>query len=142
MNRVGSFIGLVQEGRNPAIRDGSADPFGCAYRQLCPRVRVAVSESTFRTSRGQAVSEALSADSWEGPSPNRESHRALRQQHSDTESTDPGIRSTWVESNLIWQQHLDPRTTLDGTERREKWRISLTREAGHWRVCGFTRVAG
>lgn len=50
-NRVSWFLSDVVQGRDPNIRGGVDDPFGCAYAQLCSDLRARVSEAEFRASR-------------------------------------------------------------------------------------------
>jgi hypothetical protein len=131
-NRVAWFMSDVQQGRDPNITGGVGDPFACACDQLCEEIRSRVSEAQFRVSRGEAVSEALTAETWLGPS--AYSDRGLREQYSDMETLDPTIRSASAEATLLWS------TMYPESEHREKWRISLVREGENWRVCGFERL--
>ena len=65
-NRVQYSLGDVQQGRDPRITGGVADPFGSAYAQLCSALKRTTSEAQFRHSRASAISSVLTADSEQG----------------------------------------------------------------------------
>lgn len=133
-----AFFGDVQQGRNSWISGGVQDPFGCAYRSLCDSFQQQVTESEFRQSEGEAVSKALSADSYSGTRSSSGAYRVgVDVQHDDTDTLEPELSSTWTMADLSWAEHIDERTIVEGSTRTETWRVELLREEGEWRICGF-----
>lgn len=137
-NRVVWFFGDVQQGRNPWTTGGVDDPFGCAYSSLCNSLRRDVSESEFRESQGEAVSQALSADSYSGSRSDTGEYRlGVDVQHDGMDTLDGEISSSWSNADLSWSEHIDDRTIVEGSTRTETWRIDLVSEEGDWKVCDF-----
>jgi hypothetical protein len=48
--------------------------------------------------------------------------------------------ATWEEVELTWFTHLGPNTVQHGSERKERWRVDVVKEAGQWRVCELRRA--
>jgi hypothetical protein len=136
-NVISWFFTDVQQGRDPRIEGGVSDPFGCAYGLLCRAQQDRVSENQFRTSRGEAISDALSADTWAGPSVYVD--RGLAE-GPDLDTDDPSVEATWSEAELSWYRYADDGDGTVGLARLEHWRIDLVREAGEWRLCDLHRV--
>ena len=112
------------------------DPFACAYAQLCREIRDRVTEAEFRKTRGEAVSEALSADSFSAARSETGAYRVgVDEERPDEETLERDVLSTWNDAELIWNERVDNRETY----RKERWRIDVVREVGAWRVCGFSR---
>jgi hypothetical protein len=133
------FFGDLQQARDPEIQGGVDDPLGCAYHLLCAAQRDRVTESRFRDTRGEAVSPALSADTWAGPSA-YDTH-GLKEQHTiGQDLDDPGLMSTWTEFEATWFTHAGD--VIRGVDRVEHWRVDFVKEDGNWRVCGLRRVEG
>jgi hypothetical protein len=130
-----TFLGDVQDARDPMIMGGPSDPWQCAYDVLCDRQRDRVSAQQLRDSRGEALSPLLSADTHAGPSAYVD--RGLRSQH--TYPWDD-VESTWIEVEAAWYERIDARTVVTDSRREEHWRVDLVRESGDWRVCGFAPV--
>ncbi|MFV0316164.1 MAG: hypothetical protein ACK5O2_04275 [Microthrixaceae bacterium] len=132
------LFGDVQQGRNSWISGGGDDPFGCAYSSLCDNLQRDVSESEFRQSKGEAVSEALSADSYSGSRSDSGDYRiGVDVQHDDIETLDSELSATWRNADLSWSERIDERTIVEGSTKTETWRIDLIRQRGEWKVCGF-----
>jgi len=131
-NRAQYFLGDVQQGRDPAIAGGVDDPFGCAYDQLCQVIRDEVPEQRFRSSRGEAVSSALSATTESGARHGDFEQVGVDAQYDDMKTLDPTISTAWENVDFSWSDA--------GGPRKETWRLDFVRDRADWRVCGFTKV--
>jgi hypothetical protein len=128
------FLGDVQQGRDPNIQGGVDDPWGCAYRALCDAQQEVVSLEEFQASRGEAVSELLTADTHAGPSVYVD--RGLREEYPGEEPPSEATEA-WTEIEATWYERIDDRTIVSDSGRSEVWRVDLVREDGEWRVCDF-----
>jgi hypothetical protein len=107
-----------------AHRGLSANDLPHAYSRLCAAQRAAVSESEFVRTSGEAVSPIFTRRSWGGQSD--------KEQPPDVKTLDSSV----TEATRVYQvQKPTGPTGLDFVF--EEWKITLVREDGKWRLCGF-----
>jgi hypothetical protein len=135
--RINWFLGDVGRGRDPSIQGGEpiADPFGSAYQQMCTRLQHRVSEDLFRSSRGAAVSEALTASGASGSRHGDYQLVGVDAEHDDWDTRSQDIAATWQNVDLRWQPIGAGGLVLVDQTRLETWRVDLVREDGIWKVC-------
>lgn len=142
-NRTVYFFSDVHEARTATISNPVADPLGCAYRQLCGAMRASVTEDAFRSTRGEALSALLTADSYSGArSDSGRYDVGVDVERPDEDTLDPAVTTTWTDGHFTWDAQPDEHTAGTVEPHTERWRIDLVREGGGWKVCGFTKRDG